>query len=276
MKKRRTLLFTLLALLLIIGIPVGLLVRQELLNDALIAAIKASNTEKAVALLNSGADANAVAFYFETAPLSERLLHKLQHWNEPFKSSVSQPAIFFLFYDTVNDLKPENLALMAALLDHGANPNAINSDGSTILMHTAFWGYNAQTRLLIQRGASVNARAADGSTALYCASGWDGNAETLHLLIAAGANVNAQADDGETAMIMAVRNCSPSRVQALIASHAELNLLDKNGKSALDYAIKMRKANLIQLLRKAGAKTSKELDTQDTSLPNANGDKSQQ
>ncbi|HLK55094.1 MAG TPA: hypothetical protein VKU00_00930 [Chthonomonadaceae bacterium] len=62
MKKRRSLLFTLLALLLVVGIPAGLLMReyrQEQANLDLIAAIKANDTDEALAALNAGADPNA-------------------------------------------------------------------------------------------------------------------------------------------------------------------------------------------------------------------------
>src|SRR4051794_21695513 len=59
--KRRALLFTLLVLLLIVGIPTILLareLRQESLNRALIAAIKRQNIPYALNLLQQGANAN--------------------------------------------------------------------------------------------------------------------------------------------------------------------------------------------------------------------------
>ena len=62
MKKRRILLFILIGLLLILGLPMGLLFREyrrEQTNEALISAIKAHSPAKALAALKEGADPNA-------------------------------------------------------------------------------------------------------------------------------------------------------------------------------------------------------------------------
>src|ERR1051325_6775348 len=86
MKKQRTLLLTLLALLLVVGIPAGLLVREyrhEQASQDLIAAIKADDTPAALAALKAGADPNAHDHsYDKTLTFGEhmkQLLDKLLH-----------------------------------------------------------------------------------------------------------------------------------------------------------------------------------------------------
>ena len=62
MKKRRALLLPLLVFLLIVGIPTGYVMREyrrERLHRDLIVAIKADDTNRALAALKSGADGNA-------------------------------------------------------------------------------------------------------------------------------------------------------------------------------------------------------------------------
>jgi ankyrin repeat protein len=56
---------------------------------------------------------------------------------------------------------------------------------------------------LIEKGADVNTKANDGTTALMLAT-WIENTETAQLLIKKGADVNAKANDGTTALMLAL------------------------------------------------------------------------
>src|ERR1051326_4674848 len=121
MKKRRALLLVLLALLLIVGIPTGLLMRESRLeqaNHALIAAIQANDTPAALVALKAGADPNTRANGKEPPPglrdLLQRVLDKLLHSS---RATSQEPDTFLLLHLHVAPM--ENPVLVNALLNAG-------------------------------------------------------------------------------------------------------------------------------------------------------------
>src|ERR1051326_3789356 len=137
--KNRRLLISLLSLLLVIGIPAGLLVRefrQEQLNHALIAAVKARDAAKALAALKAGANANAKDNGDKPPAFRDSLNHLVIHLFHRNIQPQSGPTALALMYqltfpETNEPLKrrgyetftlPENTVLLAALLQHGADP----------------------------------------------------------------------------------------------------------------------------------------------------------
>jgi len=75
MKKRRALLFTLLILLIVVGIPTGFFVRavhHEQLNHSLIAAVENDDLAAVRRLLRQGADPNTPVFPDDTRSLWQR------------------------------------------------------------------------------------------------------------------------------------------------------------------------------------------------------------
>ena len=55
---------------------------------------------------------------------------------------------------------------MRALLAAGADPNAADKDGNTVLMRAAFWGWTAMVMMLLKASASSDAVNRLGATAL--------------------------------------------------------------------------------------------------------------
>src|ERR1051325_10455338 len=97
MKKRRTLL-TLLALLLIVGIPIAFLVReysQDRLNRELIEAIKVDDTDKALAALKAGADPNACDYSGTPRSLRMYIIQLFDKLNRP--ASKPETALMMVF-----------------------------------------------------------------------------------------------------------------------------------------------------------------------------------
>jgi len=90
------------------------------------------------------------------------------------------------------------------LLDKGADINATNNRGATVLMIAAGRDVIEITKMLIERGADVNAKTKDGSTALMSAAHND-RYEQAKLLIERGADVNTKAENGLTALKIAHR-----------------------------------------------------------------------
>ena len=120
-----------------------------------------------------------------------------------------------------------NIEAVKQYLDGGADVNAKDGGGWTPLHHAAEAGHKEIAELLIANGADVNAKDKDrsGSTPLSKAV-IEGHNEIVELLIAKGADVNAKTDAGET---------------------------------PLDNAIKYKRTETADLLRKHGGKTGEEL-----------------
>ena len=109
-------------------------------------------------------------------------------------------------------------------LADGTEVNAKDGGGWTPLFYAAFSGRTEVAELLIAEGVDVNAKDNLG-TLRYAASG--GHKETVELLIANGADVYAKGGG--------------------------------NGTTPLDMAIRLRRTETIDLLRKHGGKTGEEL-----------------
>ena len=89
-----------------------------------------------------------------------------------------------------------------------------NEDKTTALMKAAMSNNTAKVARLIKAGANVNATNNDGLNALIWNSGetalmraaWHNAADAAKLLIEAGADVNATDNDGKTALMLAKEN----------------------------------------------------------------------
>ena len=134
--------------------------------------------------------------------------------------------------------KSGTVADIKAALKNGANVNAMDGEGYTVLMCAAFWNTNPDViKALIAAGADVNAtRTENGYTALMYAALFNSNPDVIKALIAAGADVNARTEDGLTALMYAANNNpNPDVIKALIAAGADVNARDSDGDRAIDY-----------------------------------------
>jgi len=80
--------------------------------------------------------------------------------------------------------------------------------------------------------------------------------EIAQLLIAKGADVNAKNKYGGTPLHYAA---TKEIAELLIAKGANVNMREIDGSTPLDLAIKRKRTEIAELLRKHGAKTSEEL-----------------
>src|SRR5689334_20500135 len=123
MKKRRTLLFTLLALLLVVGTLSGFVMREyrnEQASRDLIDAIQAEDTDRAVAALKAGADPNTRDRSYDK-PLSfgeylRHLQNKILHLKTKGEPDEHPTALLLVLDET----REENPTLVKDLLDAGA------------------------------------------------------------------------------------------------------------------------------------------------------------
>ena len=117
----------------------------------------------------------------------------------------------------------KNYGCVKALLDAGADANAADGDGQSVLM---YW---------LERGDTTAAK-------------------VIHLLIDRGARANCGAEAGETGLMMAVETGNADIVRLMLAKGAKVSDKNDSGETALAIAKRKGRADLIALLKRAGAK----------------------
>jgi len=149
-----------------------------------------------------------------------------------------------------------NTRIVAALLAHGADPNARNARGEPAITangqrFTA--GMQAIVMQLIAAGARLDGADLRGHTVLHHAAA-AGATGMLRRLLAAGAPVDAQAArDGATALMLASANGKQQAARALLAAGASVAIRDHAGQSALHHAARAGQPRLVDLLLDRGA-----------------------
>lgn len=131
--------------------------------------------------------------------------------------------------------------LVDALLKHGANPNARDSNERTPLMRAST--LEVVTSLLAH-GADARAIGNHGETVLNSI----GIPDAVPLLIAAGADVKRHDINGRTPLMMTARSASATRL--LIAKGADVNARDRSRQTVL---MRCPSAEVAQILLDAGA-----------------------
>jgi len=164
--------------------------------------------------------------------------------------------------------KLDAVAIVTALLEHRANPNAVLSApilvrvhdrgdgtlgaGATPLMRAAKKGDVEMMRVLLAHGADPTSRTKAGTEALMFAAGIGGAGrftayedkqateadfiDAAALCLDRGADVNAVSENGQTALHLAVVVRSESFIRFLIERGARVDVQDKQGRTPIDVA----------------------------------------
>ncbi len=272
-------LFLFLLLVGLLGVPGWLTyreVRQEQLDQALIAAIEREDVPTAIWLLRQGADGNAGRRPKETLSLWQHFWDVLQGKHSKLPSAY--PTALLMVLDWRHDAwgntiaLPEYPTLVKALIEHGANVNIrrYNLDGAegyTPLMLAIMHRQDKVFELLLEGKADVNARYPGGETCLMFASD-NGDDRMVEALLEQAGDVHAQDYRGWTALDYAMFEERDSTVQLLLQHGAYFHGHDAEGRMALSLArgyladaVKQQDAHgikvlskIVHLLKQAGAK----------------------
>jgi ankyrin repeat protein len=123
-----------------------------------------------------------------------------------------------------------DVALSQLLMDHGANVDAVDSNGETPLLAAR---ENTVAGVLISAGADVNVANNDGETPLFHAC----DAERAEMLLEAGANIDHRDSLDATAVHFAAGyHRHDDVVKCLLRHGAQADAVDKNGDTPLRWA----------------------------------------
>src|SRR5438094_4096764 len=128
----------------------------------------------------------------------------------------------------------------------------LSSAGVMYFLDAAGSGDPTRVEAMLQHGTNVNAHDSDGRTALFCAA-TNGKLTMSQKLIAAGADVNAAENEGRTPLIAAAAAGEPAVMNALLEHGAQIEATDATGRTALHYAIAANRLPSVQLLLARGA-----------------------
>jgi hypothetical protein len=162
------------------------------------------------------------------------------------------------------------------LIEKGADANARDGGGTSVLEQAAGSNHIGLVRLLLAKGAAVNTADDGGFTPLMSAAGnGDRNAALVRLLIEHGATVNDRSGDTAevvkngpialghlTALQMAAGQGNYEAVEALVKTGADVNALDVRQANSLVFAVATDHANprIVELLLAKGAARETALD----------------
>ena len=231
-------------------------------------------------LIDTGANVNASNEVGATALMwaiddPDKTLLLLEHGADPNATSAENQTPL-----TIALASKAPAAVVNLLLDHGANVDVKSYRGRNPFV--AAGGDEALLQTLLQHGVDVT-RLSSGlplaldagceacvqlliksvstpalNSGLFRATG-DKDARTLKILLDRGADAKF-AEDGlgiTTLMYAAISEGAPvEKVKALIERGAEVNAKTADGTTAIDFASRQGNQEVVQLLRKAGAKES--------------------
>ncbi len=166
------------------------------------------------------------------------------------------------------DDKPGVRAIVLFLLEHGADPNAVSSQGNAPI-HQAFWTDDpALFALLLAHHADPSLRDGQGDTPLHLAVPWP-KSQALQIaatLLAAGADVNAWGKqnasaggyngmgDGPTPLEAAIASGSEDLAHFLVEKGADVNAPGAAGETPPALANRLHRTDIAAYLTAHGAR----------------------
>jgi hypothetical protein len=112
---------------------------------------------------------------------------------------------------------PGNLEAARLLLEGGADPSRLDSEGNTPLMTAAVKDYVGVLRLLLARGAAVDAVHTDHGATAFHAACVTNHLECAEILLRAGCDVGLKSKDGMTGRELAADEAHGALVERLDA-----------------------------------------------------------
>ena len=143
-----------------------------------------------------------------------------------------------------------NVVDIKALLGKGARVNAIDAWGNSALLIASREGEVESVRVLLKAGAYVDGRG--GSMPPLAAAALRGHSILARQLIRSGANVNAVGSNGLSALMNAVKVNHLGVAKVLLEAGANTRVVDRSGDNLLAVAVSENYPGMLALLLKLG------------------------
>lgn len=140
------------------------------------------------------------------------------------------------------------------LLRHEADIRILTSYGFSTLHLAVYSGHESAVRLLLDHGADLTLRDEFGATALHVAvKSPESTIEIVEILIRHGVELNAVNRNGETALNFGIFRKSEEVVKILLKHKADCEIASNDSWTPLDSAVATGDVNMVRLLLSAGA-----------------------
>ena len=130
-----------------------------------------------------------------------------------------------------------SIQTVQAIIDHGADVNAVNKTGQTPLWLACSDGHEHMVKILLDRGADPNIVDKYSDSSLHAAINGHCSAETIKKIIHHGAHINEVNKDGATPLLL---TCSTAHIEAvglLLVEKADPNIAYADGDASLHAAV---------------------------------------
>ena len=124
-----------------------------------------------------------------------------------------------------------------AIIDHGADVNAVNHRGQTALWFACNDGQDNFVKILIDSGADPRSVDEYGHSCLHAAIDGKCNTGTIQNMIDHGAHINAMNNDEATPLLLACSIAQAESVELLLSLGADPNIADAVGDTSILSAV---------------------------------------
>ena len=181
-------------------------------------------------LLAQKADTNLKDTFGNTSLHLAVQLKKQETNSRLVKSEVSYQSPFPATYSTCS------AQAVQAIIEHGADVNAVNNKGQTALFIACSDGQENFVKILLDAGTDPNITDKSKDSSLHSAIYGHCSIESLNELISHGAHVDAVNDIGETPLLTACKAGQTESVSLLLKLKADLSIANIDGYTSLHFA----------------------------------------
>ena len=229
------------------------------------------NKEKVLDLLNNkkanvnldivdGATPLILSIIYEQDEIAKLLIEKGANLNKKEKESGATPLILSIIY--------EQDEIAKLLIEKGANVNIKDNSGFTALIYAIQREKTDLSKILIEKKSDVNTKITFKTDGLYLKDftplTLNVDKEVAELLIKAGANVNTRLSIKDDSRNIQLKNITPlmwvifdyntELAELFIEAGSDLNAKDKDGNTALYYAITRNNSKITKLISEKGGR----------------------
>lgn len=193
------------------------------------------------------------------APYFEREKKRFQETElkENAKSKLLEKGYALFNSSYVDAVKNNEVEIAKLFIVAGFSPSEQDSLGTPVLSLAVRERYIEMVKMLIKEGAIIDALSKDRNYTALMDAAQIGEVEIAKELLKHGANPNTQSKDGQTALILSVGRQDVQTTEILLKAHADYNLKDSMGMSALDYANLFRNEKILTLFNENKEKDQK-------------------